>query len=88
MSEAARKAASPDDLLGALRMIAERAGDAIMEVYNAGEGIEVETKADDSPVTAADLAADKVILEMLGILSPDIPVVTEERAWFMPRRSP
>ena len=78
MNDAAQKAASPEDMLSALRMIAERAGEAILEVYNAAEGIEVETKQDDSPVTAADLAADKLILEMLALLSPDIPVVTEE----------
>jgi len=40
----------------------------------------VMTKADDSPLTKADLAVDAFIGERLAELFPDIPVVTEERA--------
>ena len=63
-------------LLTELRAIAERAGEAILNVYE-GE-IEVREKADSSPVTAADEAAEAVILEALAKLTPDIPVVSEE----------
>jgi len=43
-------------------------------------GFEVEQKADLSPVTAADRAAEAVILKALARLAPDIPVVAEEEA--------
>jgi 3'(2'),5'-bisphosphate nucleotidase len=39
----------------------------------------VRTKSDASPVTEADLAAEKMILEELRILLPKIPVVSEEQ---------
>jgi 3'(2'), 5'-bisphosphate nucleotidase len=38
----------------------------------------IDQKMDDSPVTAADLAAHKVILAGLQALTPDIPVLSEE----------
>ena len=38
--------------------IAQRAGAAIMQVY--ANGFDVEQKADDSPVTTADLAAHRL----------------------------
>ncbi|CEA03267.1 3'(2'),5'-bisphosphate nucleotidase [Pseudomonas saudimassiliensis] len=41
---------------------------------------EVITKADDSPVTAADLAANQVIVDGLRALAPEIPVLSEEDA--------
>lgn len=41
---------------------------------------EVITKADDSPVTAADLAANQVIMDGLRALTPEIPVLSEEAA--------
>ena len=40
-----------------MRKLALQAGDAIMAIYN-GPDLEVKTKSDDSPVTAADEAAD------------------------------
>ena len=41
-------------------------------------GFEVVTKGDESPVTAADHAAEAVLLDALGALDPDTPVVAEE----------
>ena len=35
-------------------------------------------KADDSPLTKADLASHRIITEALGQLTPDIPVLSEE----------
>jgi len=58
--------------------IARTAGAAIMRVY-AGE-FTVERKGDDSPLTAADLAAHRAILDGLRALAPDIPVLSEEAA--------
>ncbi|HSN01006.1 MAG TPA: 3'(2'),5'-bisphosphate nucleotidase CysQ [Rudaea sp.] len=58
--------------------LAREAGDAIMHVY-AGE-FAVERKDDDSPLTAADLAAHRVIVAGLQALAPAIPVLSEESA--------
>src|SRR5271168_4124826 len=65
-------------LLPALSALARRAGAAILEIY-AGE-FEVTTKSDRSPVTLADLNSERIILDGLGDLTPDIPVVSEEAA--------
>jgi 3'(2'), 5'-bisphosphate nucleotidase len=56
----------------------EAAGRAILEVR--ARGFDVTTKADTSPVTAADHAAEAVVLEVLEQLSPVYPIVAEERA--------
>jgi 3'(2'),5'-bisphosphate nucleotidase len=53
-----------------------RAGQKILEIRDAG--FEVTKKADGSPVTIADQAAETIILEVLRRLSPDIPIVAEE----------
>jgi 3'(2'), 5'-bisphosphate nucleotidase len=62
----------------ALMPIVARAGEAIMKVY--GEGFSVQHKADDSPLTLADLESQRVILEGLTALTPDIPILSEESA--------
>jgi len=64
-------------LLDPVADIARRAGAAILEVYN-GPDFDVERKGDDSPLTAADLAAHKLIVKGLAELTPDIPVHSEE----------
>ncbi len=68
---------APDLLLPQLLSIADRAGAVLLEHYAAGE-VAVATKADRSPVTAADDAAERVILAALRELTPDVPVVAEE----------
>jgi 3'(2'), 5'-bisphosphate nucleotidase len=54
-----------------------RAGAAILAV-NRGV-MRIDGKADGSPVTEADLAADRIIGEGLAALVPDIPAISEER---------
>lgn len=54
------------------------AGAAIMQVYNGEKPLELNQKQDDSPVTAADLAAHLVIAARLQALAPDIPLLSEE----------
>lgn len=56
--------------------LADKAAAAIMEIYRGD--IAVAEKADKSVVTAADTAAEAIILEGLARLLPDIPVVAEE----------
>jgi 3'(2'), 5'-bisphosphate nucleotidase len=63
-------------MLESLIYTAQRAGGAIMSVY--ASGFAVRDKADASPVTIADEAAEKIILADLAELAPDIPVVAEE----------
>jgi 3'(2'), 5'-bisphosphate nucleotidase len=66
------------ELLPAVIGIARRAGAAIMAIY--AEDFAVRQKDDASPVTAADEAAEAIILPALQALTPDIPVVSEEAA--------
>ena len=66
----------PASLAGALREIALRAGREILAVY--GSSFTVTGKADASPVTEADIRAERVILEGLGECAPGIAVVAEE----------
>jgi len=65
-------------LLDPVLALADAAGAAIMAVY--GEDFAVRAKADDSPVTAADLAAHRCIAAGLARLTPDIPLLSEESA--------
>ena len=63
-----------------IRRIAVAAGDAILTIYNQTESVAVQHKADDSPLTAADLAAHQLIMRELTSLTPNIPVLSEEAA--------
>ncbi|MHB8284475.1 MAG: 3'(2'),5'-bisphosphate nucleotidase CysQ [Caulobacteraceae bacterium] len=65
-------------LMDGLALAAREAGAAIMAIFDAG--FEVMHKADASPVTAADCAAEAIILKALQRLAPDVPVVAEEEA--------
>lgn len=66
------------ELLDKVIAISVEAGEAILEVYNASGDIEVDTKSDDSPVTAADLAAHKILAPALASLLEGVPVLSEE----------
>jgi 3'(2'), 5'-bisphosphate nucleotidase len=57
--------------------IAREAGERILEIYNSG-AIDATVKADDSPLTAADLAAHRLIVQRLAMLTPELPVLSEE----------
>ncbi|WP_020414139.1 3'(2'),5'-bisphosphate nucleotidase CysQ [Microbulbifer variabilis] len=57
----------------------KRAGEAILEVYHSNAELEIDTKADDSPVTAADLAAHKILAPALAGLIEGVPVLSEEQ---------
>jgi 3'(2'), 5'-bisphosphate nucleotidase len=58
--------------------LATTAGAAILEVY--AQDFSVEHKDDRSPLTQADLASHRIIVEGLRALTPDIPVLSEEDA--------
>lgn len=65
-------------LFQALEAIARDAGDAILAVYNGPESVTVEHKADQSPITQADLAAHDILVAGLTPLLPGVPVLSEE----------
>lgn len=66
-----------DDLLPHVVALAREAGEAIMRVYcEASQAVEY--KPDNSPLTQADLAANRVILNGLARLAPGWPVLSEE----------
>jgi 3'(2'), 5'-bisphosphate nucleotidase len=65
-------------LLDAMIDAARVAGDEVLRIRRAG--YLVHWKADESPVTAADQAAEAIILEHLARMAPGVPVVAEEAA--------
>jgi len=67
-----------DALLAGLVPLIQEAGAVVMRVY--ATDFQVQIKDDESPVTLADQCAEKVIVEGLHRLTPDIPVVGEEAA--------
>jgi 3'(2'), 5'-bisphosphate nucleotidase len=67
----------PPALVGQVVAIARAAGAAILPHYRSV--LAVDRKADRSPVTAADRAADAVIVPALEALTPGVPIVSEER---------
>jgi 3'(2'), 5'-bisphosphate nucleotidase len=64
-------------LLQPLTDLVIRAGAAILAVDRVG--LKVDGKQDGSPVTEADLAADRIIDEGLARLAPEVPAISEER---------
>jgi 3'(2'), 5'-bisphosphate nucleotidase len=66
-----------DQLLEALIAAAVEGGRAAFAIYR-GEFV-VQRKQDDSPVTAADHAAEAIILQALHRAAPAVPVVAEEQ---------
>jgi 3'(2'), 5'-bisphosphate nucleotidase len=58
--------------------IVERADAAIMRIYDGG--FTVQHKDDDSPLTLADLESQRVIIEGLQLITPDVPILSEESA--------
>ena len=64
-------------LLTEIAALAEQAGAEIMTWYRGA--MDVRTKSDASPVTAADHAAERIIIAGLQRIAPDIPIVAEEQ---------
>ncbi len=67
-----------DSLVEPVLALAREAGVAIMAIYR--RGYSIQQKADQSPVTDADLAAHAILVPGLSALTPDIPVLSEEAA--------
>ena len=56
--------------------VSRLAGAKILELFL--PEIAVTHKDDETPLTAADLAANKLIIDQLRIIAPALPVITEE----------
>ena len=63
-------------LLAAARRVATAAADRILAIYRAP--FDVTRKEDASPLTEADLASHRTIVDGLLAITPDIPVLSEE----------
>lgn len=75
------QAASPiPELLLALVDVIEQANQLLVRFYENSAQLDIQQKSDQSPVTAADLAAHHQIVDALAQLTPDIPVLSEESA--------
>lgn len=70
--------AAASGLMEPLTALVVKAGEAILAVNRAA--MRVEGKLDGSPVTEADLAADRIIADGLARLAPEVPALSEERA--------
>jgi 3'(2'), 5'-bisphosphate nucleotidase len=64
-------------LMDPLTDLVVKAGEAILAI-NRG-AMKIDGKDDGSPVTEADLAADRIIADGLARIAPDVPVLSEER---------
>lgn len=58
--------------------IARVAGEAILEIYDQANGLQIEKKADESPLTLADRRANKIICDALEQLPVRYPIISEE----------
>lgn len=67
-----------NDIGAILAEICEAAAALVLPLWRSG--LEVMSKADESPVTIADQRGEQLILEHLRRRFPDIPVVSEEHA--------
>ncbi len=68
-----------DEICYVFRRLAIEAGLKIMNIYDQNN-FDINIKSDDSPVTIADEAADKIIYQGLQEAFPKVPIVTEEQA--------
>ena len=76
MSQAQTLMTNPQ-MLADLVKLTKEAGEVILKIYHS-DSFDVQKKGDESPVTAADLAAHYYIMAGLKKITPSIPVVSEE----------
>lgn len=76
----------PSVFATALAEIAQDAAKLVLQY--SGKAAQVRRKSDASPVTAADEAAEALILSRLNVLAPDVPVIAEEQMARQARDTP
>jgi 3'(2'), 5'-bisphosphate nucleotidase len=67
-----------DEILDPLYELVQRTGAEILRYYHSGEEVESESKADNTPVTEADIAAHHMLVD--GLARFGLPVLSEESA--------
>jgi 3'(2'), 5'-bisphosphate nucleotidase len=69
---------APSDtaLIDGLTTIVSQAAAAILSIR--AQALNTRTKADQSPVTAADEASEAIIMEGVARLMPGVPIISEE----------
>jgi len=67
-----------EKILEVCKEVAVAAGEAIMEVYNSCGEMQVEYKEGEMPLTAADKASNRIIVERLTADFPEIAMLSEE----------
>ncbi len=65
-------------LLVEVRSAVAEAGAEILAIYSKPSKFETEQKADNSPLTQADLAANRLLVGRLKELTPAVPILSEE----------
>lgn len=65
-------------LIEPVRQLARQAGQRILEIYETD--FSVAEKADQSPLTEADMASHRTIVDGLARMTPDCPILSEESA--------
>jgi len=76
MTDNTNNPADPCELLESVADLARDAGRRILEIYESD--FAVQHKEDRSPLTAADMAAHNAIVAGLQVLTPELPVLSEE----------
>ena len=67
------------DLLRSIIQISNKAGNKIIDIYNSpANSLKVDYKSDSSPLTIADKASNKIIIDGLEKLNRNIPILSEE----------
>lgn len=67
-----------NDFVEPVKKIARQAGDAILEIYHNPSLFNIEIKADESPLTAADKASNQIICDGLQHMETIYPIISEE----------
>lgn len=66
-----------EESIGRIVEIIEKAGNALLDVYKK-QDLDIEMKADATPVTEADKLSNEMLRKDLKALFPDIPIISEE----------
>jgi 3'(2'), 5'-bisphosphate nucleotidase len=61
--------------------LARKTGSTIMKFYNSEKFIDISYKSDQTPVTSVDYEANNIIKKGLFLISPEIPIISEEELY-------
>src|SRR3990167_2164883 len=68
----------PSNLIKPIVNIARKAALGVMRIYDNAQALEVSRKDDHTPLTQADVLSHDIILHELSLLTPEVPVLSEE----------